>query len=71
MYKLQNRLKQPLIVNCKARVIRVLAGGSALVSEEEYQSPDVQALLSQGWLTAIPLQAAVEAAQGPGSTGQE
>lgn len=48
MIRIRNRLDQPLIINRgKGRVLHLLAGGSAVVTDEEFMTEEIQTLLGQ------------------------
>ena len=49
MIRIKNQLGQPLVVNCgKGRVVHLLPGGMAILSDEEFAVSEVQGLLQQG-----------------------
>lgn len=48
MIRIRNRLDQPLIINRgKGRVLHLLAGGSAVVTDEEFMTEEIQNLIGQ------------------------
>lgn len=57
MVRVKNRLSQPLVINCgKGRVVHLLPGGAAILSEEEVNAPEVQSLLGQHALEKVELE---------------
>ena len=53
MPKLINILDQPLLINCKGRVLHLLPGHATAISDAELQSENVQSLLRQHALDLI------------------
>ena len=48
MWRIRNRLDQPLVINLgKGRVLHLLAGSTAVITDEELRSPEIQKLLSE------------------------
>jgi hypothetical protein len=64
MPKLMNTLAQPVLINCRGRVLHLLPGYTTAVSDTEFQSEGVQGLLRQRALELVPT-AAKAAARGP------
>jgi hypothetical protein len=52
MIRIKNQLNQPLVINCgKGRVVHLLPGGMAVLSDEEVATSEVQGLLQRGAIT--------------------
>ena len=48
MIRIRNRLDQPLVINRgHGRILHLLAGGSAVINDEELKAPAIQALLNE------------------------
>ena len=52
MYKLQNLSQQPVVINCTGRVVHLLPGTFALVSDEEVKAAELQSFIAQGTITS-------------------
>jgi hypothetical protein len=57
MPKVVNILDQPLVINCKGRVLHLLPGQATAISDAELQSENVQSLLRQRALDLIQVKA--------------
>ena len=56
MIKIENRLKQPLVIHLgRGRMLHLLAGGKAVIDEDAAESGEIQELAKQKAITKRPL----------------
>ena len=60
MQKVRNKTSQPLVVNCRGRVLHLLPGAYAVISDEELRGPEIQGLLKHRQIEGFQVPAAKE-----------
>ncbi len=59
MIKIENKLSQPLVINLgKGRVLHLLAGGRAMIGEEDLETGEIRELIERRALAVKPMRAA-------------
>lgn len=56
MIKIENKLSQPLVINLgKGKVLHLLAGGRAMMGEEDLETGEIRELIARGAIQVKPM----------------